>query len=89
MDLFLDPFFLIYVMSGVVNNKLLLYENGSAVLVADKSTSNTELLPQREPEVVSDWLIDNKLSLRLGKTASILFGAKVRLNVSVEFENLV
>ena len=30
-------------------------------------------------EVVNDWLIDNKLSLHLGKTESILFGSRPKL----------
>ena len=30
-------------------------------------------------ERVSEWLIDNKLSLHLGKTESILFGSKPKL----------
>ena len=58
-------------MSGVVDNKLLLYADDSAILVADKSISNIELLFQMKLEVVSDWLIDNKLSLHLGKTESV------------------
>jgi len=28
---------------------------------------------------VSEWLVDNKLSLHPGKTESILFGSKIRL----------
>ena len=73
--------FLIYVndMSGAVNHKLLLYADDSAILVADKSVSTIEILLQKELEVVSEWLVDNKLSLHLGKTESILFGSKIRL----------
>ena len=78
----LEPLlFLIYVndMSGAVENKLLLYADDSAILVADKNISTVETLLQRKLEVVSDWLIDNKLSLHFGKTVSILFGSKPRL----------
>ena len=32
-----------------------------------------------ELQSVSQWLIDNKLSLHLGKTETILFGSKPRL----------
>lgn len=73
--------FLIYVndMSGAVNHKLLLYADDSAILVADKRVSTIEILLQKELEVVSEWLVDNKLSLHLGKTESILFGSKIRL----------
>ena len=73
--------FLIYVndMSGAVTNKLLLYADDSAILVADKHVSNIETVLQRELKVVHEWLIDNKLSLHLGKTESILFGSRPRL----------
>ena len=73
--------FSIYVndMSSAVENKLLLYADDSAILVADKNISTVETLLQRELEVVSDWLIDNKLSLHLGKTESIVFGSKPRV----------
>ena len=87
--------FLIYVndMSGAVENKLLLYADDSAILVADKNISTVETLLQRELEVVRDWLIDNKLSLHLGKTESILFGSKPRLrsqsNLKIECKGSV
>ena len=73
--------FLIYGndMSGAVNHKLLLYADDSAILVADKSVSAIEMSLQKELEVVSEWLVDNKLSLHLGKTESILFGFKSKL----------
>ena len=48
-------------------------------MVADKSVLTIEILLQKELEVVSEWLVDNKLSLHLGKTESILFGSKIRL----------
>ena len=66
-------------MSGVVSNKLLLYADDSPILVADKHISNIETLLKKELEVVSDWLIENNLSLHLGKTESILFGSKIKL----------
>ena len=66
-------------MSGVVNNKLLLYADDSVILVADKHISNIEKLLKRELETVSDRLIDNKLSLHLGKTELILLGSKIKL----------
>ena len=34
---------------------------------------------QKELEVVSEWRVDNKLSIHIGKTESILFGSKIRL----------
>ena len=75
--------FLIYVndMSGAVNHKLLLYADDSAILVADKNVSTIDILLKKELEVVSEWLVDNKLSLHLGKTESMLFGSKIRLKL--------
>ena len=66
-------------MSGAVCNKLLLYADDSSILVADKCLSNIETVLQNELEIVSEWLVDNKLSLHLGKTESILFGSRHRL----------
>ena len=58
-------------MSGVIGNKLLLYADDSAILVADKDISTVENALQTDLQLVSEWLIDNKLSLHLGKTESI------------------
>ena len=66
-------------MSGAVCNKLLLNADDSAILVAYKCLSNIETVLQNELEIVSEWLVDNKLSLHLGKTKSILFGYRPRL----------
>ena len=73
--------FLIYTndMSGAVSNKLLLYADDSAILVADKCLSNIETVLQNELEIVSEWLVDSKHSLHLGKTESILFESTLRL----------
>lgn len=73
--------FLIYVndMQAVVKNKLLLYADDSAILVTGKNRSSIEKELTDELHSVSQWLIDNKLSLHLGKTETILFGSKHRL----------
>ena len=74
--------FLIYVndMSAVVKQKLLLYADDAAVLVSGTNTEQVQSLLSGELEMVSEWLIGNKLSLHLGKTESILFGSKSRLS---------
>lgn len=76
--------FLIYVndMSAAVNCKLLLYADDSALMVSGKEVDDIEQTLSRELESVRDWLLDNKLSLHLGKTESILFGSKSKLKVS-------
>ena len=51
------------------------------MLVADKCLSNIETVLQNELEIVSEWLVDNKLFLHLGKTETILFGYRPRLNL--------
>ena len=75
--------FLIYVndLAVVVKNKLLLYLDDSAILVSAKNKYDIENLLIHDLNIVSQWLIGNKLSLHLGKTESIfiLFGSNKRL----------
>ena len=70
--------FLIYVngMTGAINDKILLY----AVLISDKHVDSIESRLGTALETMSVWLIDNKVSLHLGKTESILFGTKRKLS---------
>ena len=78
--------FLIYVndMSAVVKNKLLLYADDSAIMVSGKNISCIEKYLTEDLEMVSHWLVDNKLSLHLGKTESIIFGSKQKLKSKSE-----
>ena len=66
-------------MSGDVYHKLLLYADDSAILVADKNISAIDISLLKELHLVSEWLVDNKLSLQIGKTEYILFGSRSRL----------
>ena len=74
--------FLIYVndISSAVKCKLLLYADDSALIVAGNNTEEIQHSLSRELESIREWLIDNKLSLHLGKTEAILFGSKRKLN---------
>ena len=74
--------FLLYVndMASAVRCKLLLYADDSALIASGKKVADIESTLSSELEYVSNWLIDNKLSLHLGKTQSILFGTKRRLS---------
>ena len=74
--------FLIYVndMAGAINEKILLYADDTAILVSDKHVHAIEARLGTALETISVWLIDNKLSLHLGKTESILFGTKRKLS---------
>jgi len=73
--------FLIYVndMSSATKNKLLLYADDSCILVSGQNKCQIEQALSQDLNEVSQWLIDNKLSLHLGKTESILFGTKHKL----------
>jgi len=73
--------FLTYVndMSAVVKNKLFLYADVSAILVSGKNKEHITSALSKDLELVSHWLVDNKLSLHLGKTESILLGSKPKL----------
>ena len=73
--------FLCYVndMPTSVHCKLLLYADDSALLASDKNPHNIATSLSAELESCRQWLIDNKLSLHLGKTECILFGSKSKL----------
>ena len=65
-------------MCSAVNCKLL-YADDSALTVPGKDLKEIELKLTKELESISNWLTDNKLSLHMGKTESILFGTKKKL----------
>jgi len=64
-------------MPGAVKLKLLLYADDSAILVSGKCRHDIENILSSEMDVLSQWLISNKLSLHLGKIHTIWFKAKV------------
>ena len=57
-------------------------------MVADKDIFTVANSLQTDLQIVSEWLIDNKLSLHLDKTESISFGSKTMLrprsNLNIE-----
>ena len=63
-------------MKAAVKCKLLLYADDSALLVSGKDILEIERIPSVELGAVNEWLCENRLSLHLGKTQSILFGSK-------------
>ena len=53
-------------MSADFKIKMLLYADDSGIILSGKINSEIESTLTKELELVSDWLIDNKLSLHLG-----------------------
>ena len=66
-------------MEAAVTCKLLLYADDSALLISGKNINLIQVQLSSQLASLSDWLVDNKLSLHLGKIESILFGSKHRL----------
>ena len=80
--------FLCYVndMPISVRCKLLLYADDSALIVSGSDPQSIADKLSEELESCRKWLMDNKLSLHLGKTESILFGSKKKLRKVESFE---
>ena len=66
-------------MCSAVSCKLILYADDSALLASGNDINVIESTLSSELENLNEWLIDNKLSLHLGKTESILFGTGHKL----------
>ena len=66
--------------------KLLLYADDSALIVSGSDPREIAELLTTELNSCRQWLIDNKLSLHLGKTESILFGSNKKLRKANNFE---
>ena len=81
-------YFLIYVndMPGAVKCKLLHYADDSALMVSGRNVTEIETTLTVELNSIHKWLVDNKLSLHLGKTNTILFGSKkiIQQNNSIQ-----
>lgn len=84
-------FFLVYVndMKSACDCNLFLFADDSALLVSHKEKEQVEKILSNELQNVSTWLADNKLSLHLGKTESILFGSNAKLKKSPGFNIVV
>ena len=80
--------FLCYVndMPISIKCKLLLYADDSALIVSGSDPQTIADKLSEELESCRKWLLDNKLSLHLGKTEAILFGSKRKLRNVESFE---
>ena len=80
--------FLCYVndMSISLKCKLLLYADDSALIVSGSDPQSIADILSKELESCRQWLMDNKLSLHLGKTEAMIFGTKRKLKEVESFE---
>ena len=79
--------FLVYVndMASACDCDLFLFADDSALLVSDRNSSQVEKALSSELSKICTWLSDNKLSIHLGKTESILFGSTPKLSKVDDF----
>ena len=68
-----------------IRNKLLLYADDSVILVSDKDSRVVSQALSNDLRSCNNWLIDNELSLHVGKTECILFGSHARLKKASDF----
>ena len=61
-------------MEVSVSCKLLLYADDSVLIVSDRQPNVISNKLSRELSSCNQWVIDNKLSLHVGKTECIIFG---------------
>ena len=80
--------FLCYIndMVGALDCKLSLYADDSALVYSGSCPDTVAAFLSKELDKCQKWLIDNRLSLHLGKTECILFGSKRRLNADIQFD---
>ena len=79
--------FLIYVNDMVisVSCKLALYADDSALIFSHRDSTVIADTLTRELGSCSQWLLDNKLSLHVGKTECLIFGSTKRLSKVNDF----
>ena len=68
-----------------VKNKLLLYADDSVIISSDTNPDVVARDLSLDLESCNNWLINNKLSLHVGKTELILFGSRKQLKQASNF----
>ncbi len=63
-------------MAALRKCKLLLYADDSLLLTSDKDTKAIAETLLRNLDICNDWLVDNRLSLHLGKTEAMICATK-------------
>ena len=70
----------------LTQTKLLLYADDGTFMFSHKNPEFISRKLGKELESCSERIIDNKLSLHLGKTECILFGSKWKLKPVIDFQ---
>ena len=73
-------------MSDALKCRLSLYADDSALVFSGPDPTKVADFLSSELSICRKWLIDNRLSLHLGKTECIVFGPKRRLNTDLQFD---
>jgi len=73
-------------MESAVNCILMLYADDSALVVSSRDLATVERILSGELYNLSKWLVDNKLSLHLGKTESLVFTSKKKIKSNPELK---
>ena len=83
--------FLVYIndMKSACDCNLFLFADDAALLVSHQDKGVVEKTLSQELLKISSWLVDNRLSLHLGKTEAIVFGSNVKLRKSPGFSVMV
>ena len=63
-----------------------MYADDPALLMLGKDVGKMQDILSLALQNLNDWLVNNKLSLHLGKTESILFGSKHMMKCQSELE---
>ena len=81
-------------MPQAVKSNLFLYADDSCLIYQHRDVEESEKQLNKDFENVSDWFVDNKLSVHFGeeKTKSILFASRSKVKsarkLNVKYENL-
>ncbi len=80
--------FLCYVndMEMAIKCNLLLYADDSVLLTSDKNPKVISETLSENLETCNDWLIDNRLSLHLGKTEAMICVTKCKIQKKKNFK---
>ena len=80
--------FLLYIndLSISINCDLSLYADDSALIFSDKDPNSIASHLSTQLDNCKEWMTENRLSLHVGKTESILFGSSRKLRMAGDFQ---